>query len=58
MNIQDLLTRPIGVIGGGGHVGLPLAILLADSGFQTIIVDIQHERIEEIRRGVMLALSP
>jgi UDP-N-acetyl-D-mannosaminuronic acid dehydrogenase len=42
-----------GLIGGGGHVGLPLALLLADTGLSTVIFDTNAERIEQIRSGVM-----
>ncbi len=38
------------VIGGGGHVGLPLALTFADSGLRTDIYDINTEVIERIRQ--------
>lgn len=41
------------VIGGCGHVGLPLAMLLANEGLQTRIYDINSAAIEKIRRGEM-----
>jgi UDP-N-acetyl-D-mannosaminuronic acid dehydrogenase len=41
------------VIGGGGHVGLPLAMTFADSGFRTVIYDTNAETVEAIRRGQM-----
>jgi UDP-N-acetyl-D-mannosaminuronic acid dehydrogenase len=34
----------ISVIGGGGRVGLPLAILLAEVGHELVIIDIDEER--------------
>ena len=45
--------RDVCVIGGGGHVGLPLAMTFADSGFRTVIYDTNAETVEAIRRGRM-----
>jgi UDP-N-acetyl-D-mannosaminuronic acid dehydrogenase len=45
--------RDVCVIGGGGHVGLPLAMTFADSGFKTVIYDTNAQTVETIRRGVM-----
>jgi UDP-N-acetyl-D-mannosaminuronic acid dehydrogenase len=41
------------IVGGGGHVGLPLALVLADSGFQTVSLDISTETVETINSGKM-----
>ena len=41
------------MIGGGGHVGLPLALTFADSGFKTVIYDTNAKTTEMIRTGVM-----
>lgn len=43
----------VGVIGGGGHVGLPLALMFADCGFRTLVFDTDQGRVEWIRRGEM-----
>ncbi len=43
----------LGVIGGGGHVGLPLAISFAKSGLPTYIQDIDAERVATIQSGEM-----
>ena len=43
----------IGIIGGGGHVGLPLAMVFADAGFSTRIYDINVSVVEKIQNGVM-----
>ena len=43
----------IGVIGGAGHVGLPLALMFADCGLRTVIVDIAADKIQQVRSGVM-----
>src|SRR4051812_44710387 len=43
----------VAVIGGGGHVGLPLSILFADCGFTTSIIDVDPRRVDQIRSGSM-----
>jgi UDP-N-acetyl-D-mannosaminuronic acid dehydrogenase len=43
----------IGIIGGAGHVGLPLALLFADRGKKTVIVDIDAKKLDQIRAGQM-----
>ncbi|MGA3065339.1 MAG: nucleotide sugar dehydrogenase [Tepidisphaeraceae bacterium] len=45
--------RDVCVIGGGGHVGLPLALTLADAGLKTVIYDINRKVVDMIRSGVM-----
>jgi UDP-N-acetyl-D-mannosaminuronic acid dehydrogenase len=45
--------RDVCVIGGAGHVGLPLALTFADSGLKTVIYDINRPKIDMIRRGQM-----
>ena len=39
------------IVGGCGHVGLPLALSLADSGFRVGINDIDQAKIEMVRAG-------
>jgi UDP-N-acetyl-D-mannosaminuronic acid dehydrogenase len=41
------------VVGGAGRVGLPLALILADSGFKTLILDINETALETIAKGTM-----
>jgi UDP-N-acetyl-D-mannosaminuronic acid dehydrogenase len=41
------------IVGGGGHVGLPLALVLADSGFQAVSLDISKDVVELINSGKM-----
>jgi UDP-N-acetyl-D-mannosaminuronic acid dehydrogenase len=41
------------VLGGGGHVGLPLALAFADTGLRVGIYDIDRAKIERIGRGEM-----
>lgn len=41
------------VVGGGGHVGLPLALVLADSGHKSVSLDISFETVATINSGKM-----
>lgn len=41
----------VSVVGGGGHVGLPLGLVLADSGFDVTLVDKDEERLSTIEAG-------
>lgn len=41
------------MIGGAGHVGLPLALTFADCGLRTVIYDIDGRALAAIRRGEM-----
>ncbi len=46
------------VIGGGGHVGLPLAIMLSSRGVNTAIYDISKSAVEGINAGNMPFWEP
>jgi UDP-N-acetyl-D-mannosaminuronic acid dehydrogenase len=46
------------VIGGGGHVGLPLAIMLASRGVNTAIYDISKSAVDGINAGKMPFWEP
>ena len=45
--------KKVVIVGGGGHVGLPLGLVLADSGFETISLDISADSVETINSGRM-----
>jgi UDP-N-acetyl-D-mannosaminuronic acid dehydrogenase len=45
--------KKIVIVGGGGHVGLPLALVLADSGFEAVSLDISVETVNRINAGEM-----
>lgn len=53
MSTRTAFSQDVCIIGGGGRVGLPLALTFADSGLKTIIYDINRQTVETIRRGVM-----
>ena len=46
------------VVGGCGHVGLPLAITFADSGLRVGIYDIDENAVERVKSGEMPFLEP
>ncbi len=46
-------SHDVCVIGGGGHVGLPFALICADSGLRTVIYDVDRRKVEQIRSGEM-----
>jgi UDP-N-acetyl-D-mannosaminuronic acid dehydrogenase len=41
------------VLGGGGHVGLPLSLALVDAGLRVGIFDVNEATLEQIGRGEM-----
>src|ERR1700693_3709730 len=41
------------VLGGGGHVGLPLSLAFANAGLRVGILDITQATLEQIGRGEM-----
>ena len=41
------------IVGGCGHVGLPLALSLADAGYHVGINDVDQEKIELVRAGIV-----
>jgi len=47
------LTQSIAIVGGCGHVGLPLGIVLAQCGFETTLVDIAADKVAAVNRGEM-----
>jgi UDP-N-acetyl-D-mannosaminuronic acid dehydrogenase len=53
MTSANIFSRDVAVIGGCGHVGLPLALTFADSGLRTVIYDINTAAVERVRGGVM-----
>src|SRR6266436_3690007 len=50
-NLAAMDHLDVVVVGGCGHVGLPLALSLADSGYHVGIDDIDAAKIEQVRSG-------
>ena len=47
------MSHRVAVIGAAGHVGLPLALVLAEHGNETVGIDINAAAVEEINDGTM-----
>ncbi len=45
--------RDVVIVGGCGHVGLPLGLAFADRGLQVALFDINEEAVEQVTRGIM-----
>lgn len=41
------------VVGGAGHVGLPLAIVFASRGLRVLVLDVNEDSLDAIRKGVV-----
>jgi UDP-N-acetyl-D-mannosaminuronic acid dehydrogenase len=52
-NTNRLSDYDVCVVGGAGRVGLPLALVLADRGFKTLILDINEHALDTIGKGMM-----
>ena len=46
-------TLDVVVLGGAGHVGLPLSLVFADAGLRVGIYDINEQTLDRIGRGEM-----
>ena len=56
--MSKAFTYDVVVVGGGGHVGLPLAIGLADRGSKVAVYDINAATVDVINSGVMPFIEP
>ena len=43
----------ISIVGGAGRVGLPLAIVLAEQGFEVKVIDLDEDRVRSINSRIM-----
>ena len=46
-------TGPLAILGGCGHVGLPLGLAFARKGYQVALIDTSPERVAEVNAGHM-----
>lgn len=53
MRAENIPTMRIGIIGGGGHVGLPTGLVFADAGHSVTLIDKDQQRLDKIRSGEM-----
>ncbi len=51
--VPKVAPHDIVVVGGGGHVGLPLSLKLAEAGLRVAIFDISERTVASIREGQM-----
>ena len=51
------MKNTIAVIGGAGHIGLPLSCLISNQGMSTIIIDNNKESIEKIQNKIPVKLN-
>jgi UDP-N-acetyl-D-mannosaminuronic acid dehydrogenase len=56
--MPPIFPNDVVVVGGGGHVGLPLAIALASRGQKTVIYDINQPTVDAVNRGEMPFIEP
>ena len=49
--MSEAFTNDVVVIGGGGHVGLPLAIALASRGSKVVVYDVSEKAVATINSG-------
>src|SRR4249920_1607775 len=57
-NMPDQVSRDVVVIGGCGHVGLPLAIAFADRGAKVGIYDVSEAAVATVNSGQMPFAQP
>jgi len=56
--VTQPFDRDVVVIGGGGHVGLPLSIALANRGSRVVIYDLDDRAVDTINSGRLPFLEP
>ena len=52
-NGHGLNTRSLAIVGGCGHVGLPLGLVFAKKGVRVDLVDTSVERVAQVQAGRM-----
>src|SRR5438270_7611769 len=57
-NMPDQVGRDVVVIGGCGHVGLPLALAFADRGARVGIYDVSEAAVSQVNSGQMPFAEP
>jgi UDP-N-acetyl-D-mannosaminuronic acid dehydrogenase len=50
---MSAFTRDVAVVGGCGHVGLPLGLAFADRGLSVVLQDIDPVAVEKVNSGTM-----
>ena len=57
-NVPDQVDRDVVVIGGCGHVGLPLALAFADRGARVSVYDVSETAVATVNSGQMPFAEP
>src|SRR2546429_8136685 len=57
-NMPDQVSRDVVVIGGCGHVGLPLALAFADRGARVGIYDVSEAAVATVNSGQLPFAEP
>lgn len=52
------VSQRVVVVGGCGHVGLPLAMALAEKGCQVVAYDLNPSAVDQVNAGVMPFMEP
>ena len=50
---MTLFNKTISIVGGTGHVGLPLGLALSEKNFKVQLIDINKENINKVNKGIM-----
>src|SRR5262249_13089974 len=50
---RPLQAGPLAIVGGCGHVGLPLGLAFAHKGYEVDLVDTSPERVAQVNAGTM-----
>lgn len=50
---MTLFNKTISIVGGTGHVGLPLGLALSEKNFKVQLIDINKENINKVNNGIM-----
>jgi UDP-N-acetyl-D-mannosaminuronic acid dehydrogenase len=51
--MTTLIARRVVIVGGGGHIGLPLALVLTNIGHFVTALDVNEQAVETINSGTM-----
>lgn len=51
--LKEHVDENVVVVGGCGHVGLPLAVALAKAGLRTVALDIDVEKVSNVNAGLL-----
>ena len=57
-NLPDQVDRDVVVIGGCGHVGLPLALAFAERGANVVIYDVSESAVAQVNSGQLPFAEP